>query len=332
VGGGLQNDGGTATISTTTVAGNTSYEDGGGIRNSGTLTLRASTLSGNTASGRGGGLYSDSTAAVSTSTIANNAAGTGGGGGIFNGGTLTVQSSTIANNTTSDIGGGISNGVTDFWAGGTLNLGNSIVAGNTDAVGAPDLYGSLASSGYNLIGDGSGVLGGTAPTDLVGYYDGASDIPIDALLGPLQNNGGPTQTMALLPGSPALNAGDPTQLGTPDQRSVVRTGGVNIGAYQASATAFVLSAPASTLAGMPFTLTVTAVDAFGQVAIGYGGTIHCRSSDPAAKLPADYTFTVGDNGVHVFVGLVLRTKGRQSLTATDALVNAIAGSVTELVL
>ena len=51
------------------------------------------------------------------------------------------------------------------------------------------------------------------------------------LLGPLQDNGGPTETMALLPGSPALNASDPNEIGNTDQRGVIRTGGVNIGAY-----------------------------------------------------------------------------------------------------
>jgi hypothetical protein len=63
------------------------------------------------------------------------------------------------------------------------------------------------------------------------------DVAIDPMLGPLQNNGGPTETMAVLAGSPALNAGDPSQLGVADQRGVVRDGGVNIGAYQASASA-----------------------------------------------------------------------------------------------
>jgi hypothetical protein len=96
----------------------------------------------------------------------------------------------------------------------------------------PDLDGTFASQGYNLIGNTQGASG-YAPSDLVG----TAFNPIDPLLGPLQDNGGPTQTMALLAGSPALNAGDPSQLGTTDQRGVVRSGGVNIGAYQASASA-----------------------------------------------------------------------------------------------
>jgi hypothetical protein len=94
--------------------------------------------------------------------------------------------------------------------------------------------------------------------------------------------------MALLAGSPALNAGDPSQLGVADQRGVVRSGGVNIGAYQASATAFVVTAPATATAGTPFDLTVTAVDPFGQTALGYTGRVTFTSADAyGARLPAD---------------------------------------------
>src|SRR5262249_23705086 len=103
--------------------------------------------------------------------------------------------------------------------------------------------------------------------------------------------GDPTQTMALLPGSPALNAGDPDQLGLADQRGVVRSGGVNIGAYQASASAFMLSAPETVTAGVPFDVSVTAVDPFGPPAYGYTGTVTFRTSDldPGVVLPDAYT-------------------------------------------
>src|SRR5262249_9015004 len=140
------------------------------------------------------------------------------------------------------------------------------------------------------------------------------------VLGQLQDNGGPTQTMTLLAGSPALNAGDPAQLGTPDQRGVVRSGGVNIGAYQASASAFVLHGlPASTTAGTPFDVTVTAVDPFGQTAIGYTGTLTFSTSDTnlAVVLPADYPFRATDAGMHTFTGMTtLVSAGSQTLTAT----------------
>jgi hypothetical protein len=84
-----------------------------------------------------------------------------------------------------------------------------------------------------------------------------------------------------------------------DQRGVVRSGGVNIGAYQASASAFVITVPGTVAAGTPFDVTVQAVDLFGQVAFGYRGTVTFRVTDPdpAVVLPADYTFTADDQGV-----------------------------------
>ena len=82
---------------------------------------------------------------------------------------------------------------------GTLNARNTILAGNTALTG-PDLSGNLGSLGHNLIGNTQGGSG-FAATDLLN---------VDPLLGPLQDNGGPTQTMALLPGSPAIDAGDDT--------------------------------------------------------------------------------------------------------------------------
>src|SRR5260370_25869021 len=95
-----------------------------------------------------------------------------------------------------------------------------------------DVYGALGPNGdYNLIGDGTNMTG--LSNGVNGNQVGSAASPIDPLLGPLADNGGPTKTHALLPGSPALNAGDPSQLGTADQRGVVRKGGVNIGAYQA---------------------------------------------------------------------------------------------------
>jgi hypothetical protein len=172
---------------------------------------------------------------------------------------------------------------------------------------------------------------GYADTDLVG----TADNPIDPLLGRLQDNGGPTWTQALLPGSPALNAGDPDERGSLDQRGVVRTGDVNIGAFQASATALLLSAPAKVRAGVPFDLTVTAVDPFGQLAAGYTGAVTFSTTDPdsGVVLPADYAFTAADAGVHTFsdTGLgetTLLTRGHQSIAVMDTADGSITGSAT----
>jgi hypothetical protein len=141
--------------------------------------------------------------------------------------------------------------------------------------------------------------------------------------------------MALQAGSPALNAGDPNQLGTPDQRGVVRSGGVNIGAYQASATTFLVNAPDMVQSGVPFDVTVTALDPFGQLAAGYTGTVtfSTTDADPGVVLPADYAFTLDDGGVHTFTdtGLgetTLITPGDQMLTVMDTADNIISGSAT----
>jgi hypothetical protein len=266
---------------------------------------------------------------LSTFTIAGNYAGEGlygGGGGIYNAGPLTVSNSTIAGNYA---GGGIDGpgdggGISNSFLTGTLHARNTIIAGNHAGYG-PDLDGNLGSLGHNLTGNTQGG-NGFHPTDLLN---------VDPHVGPLQDNGGPTQTMALMPGSPALNAGDPSQLGVPDQRGVVRSGGVNIGAYQASASGFVVSAPDMVQAGVPFDVTVMAVDPFNQVAVGFTGTVTFSTTDqdPSVVLPADYAFTLDDGGSHTFTdtGLgetTLITPGDQMLTVMDTADNTIMGSAT----
>jgi hypothetical protein len=298
---------------------------------------------------QGGGLYVGGALTASNSTISANAlrggngggAGAGGNGGpglgaglwVASGATAQVSFTTIAANqsTGGTHGSGRTNGSdgpatgAGFYNQGTLETRETILAGNM--VSGPgtnssaDLAGNLGSLGYNLIGNSQGGSG----------FDPSDLLDVDPLLGPLQDNGGPTQTMALLPGSPALTAGDPNQLGTADQRGVVRSGGVNIGAYQASATAFVLSAPEMAQSGVPFDVTVTAVDPFGQVAVGYTGSVTFSSSDtdPGVVLPADYPFTLADGGMHTFAaGVTLITPGDQTLTVSDTADSTLTGSAT----
>jgi hypothetical protein len=93
-----------------------------------------------------------------------------------------------------------------------------------------------------------------------------------------------------------------------------------------AATHFVLSAPASVKHSTAFSITVTALDAYGNVATGYRGTVHFASSDNSAKLPGSYTFTASDNGVHTFTGLILHKKGTQTLSVLDAGDNTILGT------
>jgi uncharacterized protein YaiE (UPF0345 family) len=220
-----------------------------------------------------------------------------------------------------------------YVASGAPVLHNTLIAGNfRGATGATrdDVLGALNPGGdYNLIGDGTGMTG--LSNGVHGNLVGSAAAPIDALLGPLQDNGGPTKTHALLAGSPAIDAGDPAQLGVADQRGVVRSGGVNIGAYQASASAFVLAVPGTVAAGTPFDVTVKAVDTFGQTALGYRGTVAFSATDtnPAVVLPANYTFTAADAGLHTIMGgATLVTAGSQTLTTIDPTTSSITGSGT----
>src|SRR5262249_21610584 len=146
--------------------------------------------------------YNVSSLVLTNCTVANNSAGGSrfdSGGGIHNNGTLTIFHDTIAGNH-ADIGGGLD---------GYAMVGNSIVAGNTAGAAGTDGNGTINSSDYNLIQNVSGLtLSGTTTHVIVGQ---------DPRLGPLQDNGGPTFTIALLPGSPAIDAGASLGLRT-DQR------------------------------------------------------------------------------------------------------------------
>jgi hypothetical protein len=112
-------------------------------------------------------------------------------------------------------GGGINN-----WF-GTVNLRNTIIAGNIDPGGqAPDCSGGPNSLGYNLIGDSNGCAFPTTTGDQVG----SPGVPLNPKLGSLANNAGPTKTHALFVTSPAINGGDDTTCLATDQRGVTRSG------------------------------------------------------------------------------------------------------------
>jgi hypothetical protein len=341
-GAGIFNDNGTLTVSNSSLSGNSANASngggyGGGIFNyNGTLTVSNSSLSGNSANasnpgGSGGGIYNRGTLTVSNSSLSGNSVGYF-GAGIYNYGTspVTLTNVTLTGNRAQTFtagGGGL------YVASGSPVLHNTLIAGNfRGATGTTrdDVRGPVDPRGnYNLIGDGTGMTG--LSNGVNGNLVGSANAPIDPLLGDLHGNGGPTLTHALLAGSPALNAGNPNQLGTTDQRGVVRTGGVNIGAYQASATAFLITAPDTVTSGVPFDVTVTAVDPFGQVALGYTGTVTFRTTDPDPNvvLPADYTFAASDQGAHTFSGgFTLITPCIQTITAMDTADNTIVGSAT----
>lgn len=214
IGGGIINDG-VLTITDSTLSSNGAQGRGGGIFNGGTVTVTSSTISSNSAEVGGGGIYNNNgTVTISNSTINGDSANQG--GGIFNEGMMTITNSTISENTAFEGGGGIFNN------GGTVQLSSSIVA-NTPSGG--DCSGSITSLGYNLESGNSCGLTSTG------------DLPnTDPKLGPLQDNGGPTETQALLTGSPAIDAGNPDcPPPDTDQRGITRPQGTrcDIGAFEA---------------------------------------------------------------------------------------------------
>lgn len=222
-GGGIANFG-TVTITNSTISGNQGYSSGGGIENGGTLTIDSSTVSGNGASGqhdgqpwgRGGGISGSVT--FTNSTLSGNYAALS-GGGID--GAATITDSTISDNN----GGGIS-------VNGTLEIGNTVLKAAARGANISNNGGTVISHGYNLSSDDGG-----------GYLTGPGDqINTDPLLGLLQNNGGPTASHALLPDSPAIDAGDPNFTPPPnyDQRGPgferVFNGRIDIGSFEAQPT------------------------------------------------------------------------------------------------
>jgi hypothetical protein len=244
-GGGISNDGfrGSATLMVTncTVSGNsaTSAGNGGGIGNGAVeggavLTVSNSTISGNSA-GVGGGIGNGADpgyamVTISNCTISDNSADYGGGilnacsvGGVSG---VTVSNSTISGNSAIGNGGGIYNVRAGTYTG--LELDSTVLNAGNSGENIFNAGGTVTSHGYNLSSDNGG-----------GYLTGPGDqINTNPLLGPLQDNGGPTFTHELLPGSPAINVGDPSFTPPPfyDQRGPdfgrVINGRIDIGSFE----------------------------------------------------------------------------------------------------
>ena len=253
-GGGIYQSGGAMTLTNTTISGNSaSRGTGGGIHiHTGEVRLHESTISGNSASS-GGGISNFGEIHISASTFSRNAADNNGGGIDTSGGTVTLTNSTLSGNTAAEAGGGINNRsrrvtvinstISDNSAGvrgggihnqGTLSMTNSIVSGNAA------LYPGDCAVWFVRMpprGRGGGVtsLGHNLDTDGTCDLTQATDLPsTEPRLGALQDNGGPTFTHRLLPGTPAIGAGDPAACPATDQRGVARPqgGGCDIGAYE----------------------------------------------------------------------------------------------------
>ena len=220
----LQADG-TSTINRTTFRGNNVTSDGGAIRLDGEhkLTLSNSTLYENMAQKDGGAIRVDgnslSAFTLTNSTVSGNSAARNGGGlSINTAGTVVIESATIANNVALKLGGGLSRS-----SGTAPTIRRSIIAGNAATNGNQDVLGNIISGGNNLIEDRSGTSG---------YV--ASDLPegTDPLLSALADNGSGLLTMALLPGSPAIDAGGAATPSEVDQRGAEIVGNRDIGAYE----------------------------------------------------------------------------------------------------
>lgn len=201
------------------------WNEGGGARVEGTLTMLRSTVSGNFAVNGGGLALSDDATIVNSTISGNDAMYRGAGIQVWSAEAdlvnVTITENELLDPEPDDGAGLFSNG----W----VTMVNTIVAGNVGAAdchlhnaGAP-LFRELTSLGHNLDGDDSCFLIET--TDLPGT---------DPLLGPLADNGGPTQTHALLSGSPAIAAGDAAACPTTDQRGAARPqgAGCDIGAFE----------------------------------------------------------------------------------------------------
>jgi HYR domain len=290
-------------------------QGGGGIANFGTLTVVQSTINGNKATplvniSQGGGILNHGTLTVINSTISGNQAINGVGGGIYNNqsATATFVNTTINGNSADRAGGIFNSGDTSGGKPGTLNLTNTIIAGSTggDCLNdtSSDLPGVIATNSHNLIQDGS-----CNPA-----------VSGDPKLGPLQNNGGPTFTHALMGGSPALDAGDDSVLGPPlflttDQRGsgFPRKSGshVDIGAFELQLCTLtcpanitksndpnqcgaVVNYPPPTTNGDVSCGTVTCSPASGSFFPVGTTTVSCDASGTTANPDCTFTVTVND--------------------------------------
>ena len=218
-GGGAIYNGERLTLEMMVITGNRSSQSGGGIRSNvfnrdGALTVTNSTVSGNTASWTGGGIYNWANLIVTNSTVSGNrvtssssSVGATGGGIQHNGALAHIVNSTVTDNHAFR-GGGVHTSI-----GGTIVLTNSIVANSTYGgdcgVGSGTVTEAVVDT--NIVADGT---------------CGGIGLNVDPMLGPLMDNGGPTETHAPMAGSPAIDAAD-TTLGTCvstglDQRGAMR--------------------------------------------------------------------------------------------------------------
>ncbi len=318
IGGGILSFG-NLSINNCAISGNHAGNNGGISQINGTLNVTNSTISGNTSIFQAGGIYTQNSIAVNltNSTISGNICSSE-GGGIFAvaaaAGTyaLTLTNCTITNNTSGPEGNSSGGGGIAIYSANTTNpnvtasLKNTIVASNTPDNFKVDLdQGSLnanyVSLGNNLDSDGTSGFTNGANGDLVG----TSGNPINALLAALGNYGSPTQTHALLPGSPAINAGNNTGAPTTDQRGIARPqqSTVDIGAFESQGFTLAVNSGnnQTTAVTTPFAnpLAVTVTSSFNEPVNGGQVTFTPPGSGASATLagnPATITGGVATSG------------------------------------
>jgi predicted outer membrane repeat protein len=291
------------TITGCVFSGNTAIGAGGAIFATGAMTISNDLFSGNSAA-IGGAIANSSTLTLTNVILNGNSAQFG--GGIFNGGgSSTIINATIAGNSATTQGGGI-----DI-AGGTLNLENSIIANNTSPSG-PDIFGTAISQGYNLVKDITSTTFTTTAGDITGS---------DPLLGALADNGGPTRTMALLSGSPAIDTGTCFGAPTADQRGMTRPQNslCDMGAYERglpAALAATAGTPQSASLNATFAtpLATKVVDSLGGGLDGI--TVAFAGPGSGAGIAADGTANSNTSGIASYVVSANATAGAYTVTAT----------------
>jgi CSLREA domain-containing protein len=202
--GGIAN-GGTLTVTNCTISGNRTEYDGGAIDNAGTASVINSTLSGNSADNMGGGIINVGNLTVINSTFSGNAAGFSGGGiehqAVST--TLIITNSTFSGNIANARGGGIESvGCNENCVSGLVTISNSILSSNSSGNCAVH-ESPITNGGYNISDDDTCGFGTST-----GANGETIGVNVDPMLDPngLQNNGGPTETIALEPNSPAIGA------------------------------------------------------------------------------------------------------------------------------
>jgi predicted outer membrane repeat protein len=313
--GGAILNGGTLTVSDSALSGNTSAGPGGAAYNGagGTLTISGSALTGNSSQADGGAIDNAATLTVSGSTLVNNSASNG--GAILSIGDLLLVNSTLSGNSAPGGSGGAL-----YLTGSDNAVVDSTLSGNTASTGAGIYaYGSAeidgtilsdtATTGHDLDGDSNTTFTGTH--DLVTDGSGLTGPTIligPAMLAPLSNYGSDTQTFALLPGSPAINAGATFAAGNGiDQRGIARNNATpDIGAFESQGFSI------STLSGSPQT---TGIDS----SFGMPLQISIVANDPNAPVDGGtVTFSApGNDDLSLSASLVTIAQGKAQITVTS---------------